>query len=473
MTEHKDLNALNYYIFDAGSTPTLSSFFIARSSKTGRSQPETFATLTAAVHAQAQVQLGDHSWIVVGRPNSAALRIQTNYDETVLISGLLLSAMLAFYLQVSSQRRRQLKNLSAELRAAHDKMQAALQRTQAQTELIIQLSQAPELLSGEVEATARKVTEAAARQIGCERASVWLFNTEETELRCIDLYEATPARHSSGLVLSDKEFGRELAILRDAKYVAADDPLTDPRTKGYVEPYLEPMGITSMLDTVIQAGGVNLGLLCFKHVGKDHHWEADEIAFANQLADKVRLAIISRRRREGYEKLDEAQAIAHIGSWQVSMASNRTEWSDECFRLFGVDRATFTPSFEAYIAQIHPDDRDALKAAQEKSLKEHTPASLEQRILRADGEVRFVQQGWNNYYDENGKLERISGTIQDITDHKRAEAALRQRDELFSAVAESATSLVTSPNIDDAIHASLALVSKALRGDRVVVLEKP
>jgi PAS domain S-box-containing protein len=165
--------------------------------------------------------------------------------------------------------------------------QNELRRMQTQSDIVGQVGQFEALLSGDVETLAHEVTELASRATGCERVNVWLFNDEETELRCIDLFEATSARHSSGMTLSEKEFGAEIAIIKASRYVNADDPMNDPRTAGYVEPYIKPLRITSMLDVAIQSSGRSFGLLCFEHVDQPHHWTQDEIAFARQLADKI------------------------------------------------------------------------------------------------------------------------------------------------------------------------------------------
>lgn len=197
----------------------------------------------------------------------------------------------------------ELSNEVAERRQAEEALQATLDRARRQLEAIGQVSQSEELLSGEIESLARRITEVAARTVGCERANLWLFDEAETVLKCIDLYEATPDRHSSGPVLEESQYRHEFEAFKAGKHVAADDALTDPRTTGYVESYVKPLSITSMLDTVIQMSGKNLGLLCFEHVGKAHHWEQDEIAFANQLADKFAIALVSRRRREAERAL--------------------------------------------------------------------------------------------------------------------------------------------------------------------------
>jgi PAS domain S-box-containing protein len=220
-----------------------------------------------------------------------------------------------------------------------------LQRIQTQLEIIGRIGQSEALLSGDIEAIALEITELAAFATGCERVNVWLFNDEETELRCIDLYEATPARHSSGMILSEDDFGDEIAFLKASRYVAADDPLTDPRTRGYVEPYLKPQGITSMLDAVVQASGRHFGLLCFEHVNKAHSWTRDEIAFACQLADKIGLAVISLKRRQAEAMTRTMERLAGIGSWEWDLVNDRMVWSDEVWRIFGRDPQDFPSSF--------------------------------------------------------------------------------------------------------------------------------
>ncbi|HUE47174.1 MAG TPA: PAS domain-containing protein, partial [Aestuariivirgaceae bacterium] len=230
----------------------------------------------------------------------------------------------------------------AERRARED-----LQRTQTQLEIIGQIGQSEALMSGDIEAIAAEITELASFATGCERVNVWLFNDAETELHCIDLYEATPALHSSGMILSDKDFGDEIAAVKASRYVAADDALSDPRTKGYVEPYLRPLGITSMLDAVIQASGQHFGLLCFEHVDKAHSWTRDEISFACQLADKVGIAVISLKRRQAEAALRRREALLHtvaVSASELVSASKLDEALPKALELMSrtlqIDRMT-------------------------------------------------------------------------------------------------------------------------------------
>ena len=205
-----------------------------------------------------------------------------------------------------------------ERKRADQATQERLRRTETQLRIVGQVGQAEALLSGDVETLAREITELAPQASGCERTNVWLFNDDDSELRCIDLFEATPQRHSAGMVLRENEFRPELDVIRNARYVDAHDALTDPRTHGYVAGYLKPLGITSMLDASIQASGRTFGLLCFEHVGREHHWEQDEIAFACQLADKIGLAIISRKRREAEAGLQQRDALLNAAAFSAA-----------------------------------------------------------------------------------------------------------------------------------------------------------
>lgn len=191
-------------------------------------------------------------------------------------------------------------------------LKARTRRLQEQGEALDVISRSAALAAGDVDRLAREVTELAAKTAGVERANVWLFDETESELRCIDLYEATPQRHSSGQVLTEGQYRNEFRALKAARYVDADDAKTDPRTAGYLHTYLEPLGITSMLDALIELSDRHLGLLCLEHVDQEHRWEHDEIEFACRLADKIGLAIGVQATKRATDELQQSlEQIIH------------------------------------------------------------------------------------------------------------------------------------------------------------------
>ncbi|MDO9319686.1 MAG: EAL domain-containing protein [Gammaproteobacteria bacterium] len=225
----------------------------------------------------------------------------------------------------------------AALTDAERTLLTALARAREQMQVVGEISQAKEILAGDVENLARTITERAAATVGCERVNVWLFDETETSLRCIDAFTAGEKSHTSGAVLTEAQYRNEFRALKESRYVAADDPLSDPRTIGYIDSYLKPLGITSMLDAVIQISGKHLGLLCFEHVGRPHHWEHDEIAFAEQLADKLGLALVSRARRSV-----EAALRASVARFRVLL-----DQAPDAILVYDYDQGRFTDANES------------------------------------------------------------------------------------------------------------------------------
>jgi len=163
------------------------------------------------------------------------------------------------------------------------------------------LATLPAVFQGDMPAVARFITEQAAAVMATERVGIWLFDKAGTVLNCLDLYQARTRSHETGATLEESAYKSEFRAIRSARYVDAHDAHHDPRTAGYVDGYLKPLGITSMLDAGIQTGGQHYGVLCFEHVGPPRHWEPDEIAFACQAADQLALTIQNQARRQAEE----------------------------------------------------------------------------------------------------------------------------------------------------------------------------
>lgn len=120
--------------------------------------------------------------------------------------------------------------------------------------------------------------------------------------------------------------------------------------------------------------------------------------------------------KQSEERLKEAQEIAHVGHWSLDLIEDKLFWSDEVFRIFGVETQSFSGSLEAFINAVHPDDREMVQMAYSDSIKDRTPYEITHKVVRPDGEIRFVQEICKTVYDSTGKALRSIGTVQDITD---------------------------------------------------------
>jgi signal transduction histidine kinase/FixJ family two-component response regulator len=173
----------------------------------------------------------------------------------------------------------------------------------------------------------REVTREASRTLEVERVSVWQLSADRQELRLITLYEASPDRDSRGVVLLASEYPSYFEALESGRAIDAHEAASDPRTREFLDGYLEPLGISSMLDAAVRDGGRVIGVVCHEHVGPPRTWTTDEIAFAAAIADQValihsleeRLRLEQERERMRLE-LIHSQKLESIGTLAAGVA---------------------------------------------------------------------------------------------------------------------------------------------------------
>ncbi|MBF0266468.1 MAG: PAS domain-containing protein [Gammaproteobacteria bacterium] len=123
------------------------------------------------------------------------------------------------------------------------------------------------------------------------------------------------------------------------------------------------------------------------------------------------------------ESLALAQKIAHLGSWELDMISNKLTWSNEVYRILEINPKTIKASYQAYVASIHPQDRQMVKMKLSNSIKSKKAYSVEHRLLMSDGRIKYVHQRGQYFYEKNRAI-KSTGTILDITEQKIAEIAM-------------------------------------------------
>jgi PAS domain S-box-containing protein len=158
----------------------------------------------------------------------------------------------------------------------------------------------------------------------------------------------------------------------------------------------------------------------------------------------------SLRSSEAY--LVEAQSLTHTGSCAIDGASHETVyWSDEMFRLFGFDPQQGPPMFDQWLQRIHPEDREKLKLANERTLLNKVSCDVEFRVVKPDGKVKHIHGIGHPVLSPTGELVQVVGTMVDITERKRAEEA---RDRLRQLEADLAH--ISRVNTMGELTASLA-----------------
>ena len=137
-------------------------------------------------------------------------------------------------------------------------------------------------------------------------------------------------------------------------------------------------------------------------------------------------------------QLAGAQRLAHVGSFLWDMAADTITWSDELYRIFGLERQDFATTFESFVERIHPEDREMLQRTIEDALKGGSSFEVQERIMRPDGEVRVLDSRGEILFDAGGAPVRILGVCQDITERKKAEDILLDREQELRAARDQA-----------------------------------
>ncbi len=124
--------------------------------------------------------------------------------------------------------------------------------------------------------------------------------------------------------------------------------------------------------------------------------------------------------------LREAQRLANLGSWSWDIKRDRVQWSDQLFDIYGISREGFAGTVEQFLSFVHPDDRAKVEDSIDAALRSGKPFSHEERIVRPNGDTRYLQSIGEVVRGEKGEPIRMLGACLDVTERKQSERALRQ-----------------------------------------------
>jgi PAS domain S-box-containing protein len=145
-----------------------------------------------------------------------------------------------------------------------------------------------------------------------------------------------------------------------------------------------------------------------------------------RMTDGLTTLLMFRNLRLSEARLAEAQRIAHVAYWERDTDTDRVTWSDEAYRIFGLEPHERPLSLSAIRNMIHPEDRPRMGLANDTAVAGGPRYDVEYRVVRPDGEVRIVHSQGDVVRDETGRARRIFGTVQDITERRQAEELLRE-----------------------------------------------
>ncbi|HVE43303.1 MAG TPA: ATP-binding protein [Planctomycetota bacterium] len=153
----------------------------------------------------------------------------------------------------------------------------------------------------EFESMLRRILETDSETLEVERVSYWSFTPDRRAIVCDLMYRRRDRAFEKGFRLEAKDYPRYFLALEESRVVAAERSYSDPRTSEFTAGYLEPNGITSMMDVPVRIHGVLAGVLCHEHVGATREWPPQDQDFASSIADRISVSLEAEERRKAEE----------------------------------------------------------------------------------------------------------------------------------------------------------------------------
>ncbi|NOY61854.1 MAG: GAF domain-containing protein [Gammaproteobacteria bacterium] len=152
----------------------------------------------------------------------------------------------------------------------------------------------------------------------------------------------------------------------------------------------------------------------------------------NQMRGSLKTSINALKQSEA--RSNDAQRMAHIGSWELDLVTNKLLWSDEIYRIFGTDPRKLEASYETFLEAIHPDDRERVDSAYAASVKNKKAYRIEHRLRMPDGAIKYVIECCETFYSDTGQPLRSVGFVQDITQRYQTEQSLKRLNRSLQAL---------------------------------------
>lgn len=324
---------------------------------------------------------------------------------------------------------------------------------------LLELARSELVAHGDLGASLHEITEAAARGVGVARVNIWLFEQNDTTLRCVSQFESRGSESEVNLELRVADFPAYFESVTRDRFVSISDVETDPRTRELLVPYLRPLGITSLLDAGIRLRGRLIGMICLEHLGPRRTWKNEEELFAGSIADIVALAIQAGERRcieEALRQSEEAYrsvvgALAE-GVMLVNRDGSFVTFNDSAAEILGLtadylknhrltDVSWDTLRLDG--SQLDQDDYPGITTLRTGELVNDAVMG----VRRPDGRLVWISINSRPFSrDESGQVSSVVVSFADITRRQEAERALREGHELLQAISDVQASFIEDPD---------------------------
>ena len=247
----------------------------------------------------------------------------------------------------------------------------------------------------------------------------------------------------------DKEHGPLGAILTSKSYYVTNNTQTDFISERW-KSLAALAGYQSYMVLSIKRLGETVGTFNLYGSQTDIFTDAEislleeaamQISFSLDFFEKERLKLIADQQLKHKERrLSQAQAVAHLGSWETDLLTNTSIWSDEACRIYGLDNSENLQPTTSWLSFVHPQDLEHVIQSNQLVLDSMQPADYRHRIIRSDGQIRHLHVQTHMELNSMGEPVRLYGVLHDVTDQKEADEnmlkALEERNVILESIGD-------------------------------------
>ena len=355
-------------------------------------------------------------------------------QSSVLVLLLLVASLFLFHIIVNN---RLLNYEIRERKKADEALLMGQDRARIQRNTIARIAVDETISFGSLADSIKSLTEEISLAMNIERASIWLFSDNNTLLECKALFEKETRRHSSGTLLKCEDYPRYFEALHHESRINAGDAQNDPRTSEFSAGYLQPLGISSMLDAGIYVEGELKGVVCLEHIGEKRTWHSDEESFSSTIASIVAQSITNHKRKQAEEELlDKERQFKEVmnqlpNSVLIHQNGKIVYANKVALDIIGYTEEEFLNT--DVLSHIVEKDRKLLVEMMQRRMAGFPAVDYEIAVLTKSGHLRdaIIRTTEIQVFGEPS----VVVLLIDITERKAAEGLLRESEEKFRNLA--------------------------------------
>ncbi|MDR7898803.1 GAF domain-containing protein [Thermosynechococcus sp. JY1334] len=347
-------------------------------------------------------------------------------------------------------------------------MTPVIEQLQSLNRILVELARRQPFHGANFEEILQDILWTSARSLNVARVSLWFYSGDRQQIQCVQLFQQSPQAFTVGMTLTASHYPDYFAALEQERTITAHDAWHDPRTREFRKTYLEPLGITSLLDVPIWVEGSMIGILCHEHIGSPRQWTIAEEQFAASLADLVSLVVESRDRHRALRALEESEArlatFFQATSEAVIIHEQGTilDVNAATERLFGYTASELVG--QSVLLLTHPEARSLIL----ERIQQPIDVPFEALARTKSGEALIVEvQGKSILY--RGRWARVVG-IRDITQRKTAEQNVQLAAQRQQLLAEIALRIRQTLELPEILNTTVVEVRRYLLSDRVFIV---